>query len=173
MYNKYVDGWAKKMDAHLEPLSMNTPHDIELRLIDPSKNRRRIYGLTECVTLFGELCLRIVWGRIGTKHLRERSEIFESRAALESRRNELLARRRQHGYAEARVPSPADHAAAREIVEAHGLRLGDLTARTLVEAWRTAAGALRAYVARRGGGALDLEDVSSLASMYAVAAGVA
>ena len=33
-------------------------------------------GLTECRTLFGELCLRIVWGRIGNRRLRERSETF-------------------------------------------------------------------------------------------------
>jgi predicted DNA-binding WGR domain protein len=75
-----------------------TPHDLELRLIDPAKNRFRLYGLTVCRTLFGELCLRIVWGRIGTRTLRERSEVFSDESALERRRRELLARRRHHGY---------------------------------------------------------------------------
>ena len=41
--------------------------DLELRLINPAKNAFRIYGLSECVTLFGEVCLRIVWGRIGNR----------------------------------------------------------------------------------------------------------
>jgi len=57
--------------------------DLELRLVDPAKNRFRIYGLTECRTLFGELCLRIVWGRIGNRRPRECTEVFEDRSALE------------------------------------------------------------------------------------------
>ncbi len=67
--------------------------DVELRSVDPSRNRFRLYGITECCTLFGELCLRIVWGRIGNRRLRERSEVFEDRAALQRRREELLERR--------------------------------------------------------------------------------
>jgi hypothetical protein len=39
--------------------------------VDPAKSRFRSYGLTECRTLFGELCLRIVWGRIGNRRRRE------------------------------------------------------------------------------------------------------
>jgi predicted DNA-binding WGR domain protein len=138
------------------------------------------------VTLFGEVCLRIVWGRIGNRRLRERTETFESRDALERRRRELLARRRQHGYTEvpASVPvSPVEsvadvaneeaHAVEREIVEAHGLGLGDRTARSLVATWHAATRALRSYLAQRGADPLDMEDVSALASMYAVVAGVA
>jgi predicted DNA-binding WGR domain protein len=77
--------------------------DVELRLIDPERNRFRLYGLTECLTLFGELCLVVVWGRIG-RPLRRRSETFADRRALERRRNALLARRRRRGYA---ITSPA------------------------------------------------------------------
>ena len=85
--------------------------DLELRLVDPTKNRFRIYGLTECRTLFGELCLRIVWGRIGDRHQRERSEVFGDRAAMLRRREELLGRRRRHGYV---VSSSTPRAAARQ-----------------------------------------------------------
>ncbi len=166
------------------PSAMLSAHDLELRLLDPAKNRARFYGLTECVTLFGELCLRIVWGRLGNRRLRERSETFDSREALERRRAELLARRRQHGYLESRsaVIAPhaeleqasAGHEMERAIVEAHGLEMQDRKARSLVETWHAATRALRAYLAeRRHDEVLDLEDVSTLASMYAVAAGVA
>jgi predicted DNA-binding WGR domain protein len=77
--------------------------DVELRLIEPERNRFRLYGLTECFTLFGEFCLVIAWGRIGHP-LRRRSEMFVDREALVRRRDALLARRRRHGYA---VASPA------------------------------------------------------------------
>lgn len=174
--------------------------DIELRLIDPSKNRYRLYGLTECRTLFGELCLRVVWGRIGHRKLRERSETFDGVGELEARRAELLARRRQHGYRviERRTPrrltehhdtalgtvlaSPATERAAvpvavleveRELVEAHGLPLRDAVAHALVERWHEAARELAAYLEERTPDVLDLVDVSTLASMYARAAGIA
>jgi predicted DNA-binding WGR domain protein len=49
--------------------------DIELRMVDPARNRFRLYGLTECRTLFGEPCLIIGWGRIGHR-LRRRTEVF-------------------------------------------------------------------------------------------------
>jgi predicted DNA-binding WGR domain protein len=84
--------------------------DVELRLVDPSRNRFRIYGLTECRTLFGELCLRIVWGRIGYRRLRERSEVFLDRAALVRRRRELLGRRERHGYVSTSTPRAAARA---------------------------------------------------------------
>jgi predicted DNA-binding WGR domain protein len=72
--------------------------DVELRLVDASRNRFRVYGLTVCRTLFGELCLRVVWGRMGHRRLHERSETFADAGVLERRRVELLARRRRHGY---------------------------------------------------------------------------
>lgn len=163
------------------PSTMTTytaSNDIELRLVDPAKNKARLYGLTECVTLFGEMCLRIVWGRIGNRHLRERSEVFETREDLERRRRELLSRRRQHGYVEtsSHVNAGDDvqrgYEMERAIVEAHGLELRDHRARILVETWHAATRALRAYLVERRQEVLDLEDVSTLASMYAAAAGV-
>ena len=76
--------------------------DIELRLIDPIRNRFRVYGITECPTLFGELGLFIAWGRIGHR-LRTRFETFEDAVALDARRSELLARRRRRGYVDVQV----------------------------------------------------------------------
>lgn len=71
--------------------------DIELRLVDPTKNRHRLYGMTESRTLFGEPCLLIAWGRIGHR-LRARTETFGDPTSLDRRRRELLARRRRRGY---------------------------------------------------------------------------
>ena len=164
-------------------------HDVELRLVDATRNRFRVYGLTVCRTLFGEPCLRIVWGRLGNRRLRERSETFVSLEALERRRDELLARRRQHRYVPLGIDWPTllgrregdperrglrERAVVeREIVEAHGLSLNDRVARSLVDQWHAAASALRSYVEARGEGSLDLEDVSTLAAMYVTARRVA
>lgn len=150
-------------------------HDIELRLIDPARNRRRVYGITECRTLFGEPCLRIVWGRLGHRRLRERSEIFSSRAELEARRAQLLERRRRHGYSptlaarSARV-AEASHSPERELVELHGLYLDDTTARALVTRWYEATSELARYLEQSHSEAFDLVDVSTLAAMYVSAA---
>ncbi len=69
---------------------------LELRSIDAARNRRRVYRLTETLTLFDRE-LVIEWGREG-RPLRRRVETFATPAALEQRRRELLARRRLHGY---------------------------------------------------------------------------
>ncbi len=69
---------------------------IELRLIDPKRNAFRVYAIAEGTTLFGERCLVIRWGRIGRAH--SRTEVFDSDFARAERREELLERRRQHGY---------------------------------------------------------------------------
>lgn len=155
------------------------PMDVELRLIDPARNACRIYGLTTCTTLFGEPCLRVQWGRIGHRRVRERSEVFTSIDALEERRTELLARRAQHGYrvvqasAEQATAAPpatpatvARAAVQRDIVEAHGLHLQERAARQLVERWHRATAALASYLHERSAEDLDLVDVSTLASMY-------
>ena len=47
--------------------------DLELRLIERSRNAFRLYGLTACTTLFGQPCPRIQWGRIGERPHRELS----------------------------------------------------------------------------------------------------
>ena len=71
--------------------------DVELKLVDPSRNRHRHYSIIEARTLFGEPCLVIAWGRIGSP-ARVRTEVFETHEDLAQRRAELLARRRRHGY---------------------------------------------------------------------------
>jgi predicted DNA-binding WGR domain protein len=174
------------MDAVVEGISMTTASpledDIELRLIEPSRNAFRLYGLTVCKTLFGELCLRIQWGRIGNRRVRERSETFSAADALERRRSELLARRRQHGYRPAGATAQASVAAApplplpavrstcvavqRDIVEAHGLPLRERTVRQLVDRWYAATTALASYLEERRAEHLDLVEVSTLAAMY-------
>jgi predicted DNA-binding WGR domain protein len=155
--------------------------DLELRLIDPLTNRHRVYGLTECRTLFGELCLRIVWGRVGHRRMRERSELFRDHAALVRRREELLRLRRRHGYVSTSTPRAAARARGAEIVRAaaiatalleeHGLSLRDKAACTLVARWRDATRAIVHFVAASGAGILDLVDASTLAGMFVDAAG--
>lgn len=169
-------------------------HDIELRLVDPRTNRFRLYGLTVCRSLFGEPCLRIVWGRIGHRRLRERSETFASASDLNRRRDELLRRRERHGYTPTfsimvvpsppagrerpalRVPAPAERppvaeetparAMARAIVEQHGLSLDDAAARRLVHDWERATGALMRHLERTQADHLDAVDVSTLAAFF-------
>jgi len=173
MYNKYIDREILLMDAtSIEALSM-TVTDIELRMIDPQRNRLRLYGITESKTLFGEHCLRIVWGRIGHRRLRERTEVFSTRAALERRRLELLSRRVRHGYVEYPEVRPPARDVEREIVEAHGLPLASLKVRAMVSEWHTATKALADYIAARKRKRFDLVDVSTLAAMYAAAEGFA
>jgi predicted DNA-binding WGR domain protein len=151
--------------------------DLELRLVDPTKNRFRIYGLTECRTLFGELCLKIVWGRMGNRRMRERSEVFADRAALVRRRDELLGRRRSHGYVSTTTPRAAAHARSaqrdlrayaieRAILEAHGLPVEDRAASRLVARWHAATAAILRYLEAKGADALDIIDVSTLAAMF-------
>ena len=160
--------------------------DLELRLVDSAKNRFRIYGLTECRTLFGELCLRIVWGRIGNRRPRERSEVFADHSALERRRDELLSRRRRHGYvstttpraaararSEQRTDPPLSCAVERAILEAHGLPLEDTRARMLVAKWHAATTAIIRHLEAKGAEMLDLVDVSTLAGMFVTASGAA
>lgn len=174
-------------NGYVASMSLDTDavRDHELRLVDPAKNRRRIYGLTECRTLFGELCLRIVWGRIGHRRLRERSEVFDDPAALERRRDELLGRRRRHGYVEVAPRATArehvaEGAGARElfaieraILEAHGLPIEDATARSLVSRWYAATTAIVRYLADTKAEALDLVDASTLAGMFVAASSAA
>jgi len=175
------------MDISLDMDATTHDEDLELRLIDPLKNRFRVYGLTECRTLFGELCLRIVWGRIGNRRLREKSEVFRDRAALLRRRADLLGRRRRHGYVSNSTPQDAPRgvprarsadrdraiAEARAVVEQHGLPLEEATARKLVARWRDATVAIVQYLEAKGAGMLDLVDASTLAGLFVEEAVVA
>jgi predicted DNA-binding WGR domain protein len=70
---------------------------LELRQVDPSKNRFRVYRLTPCFDLFGTLCLFVEWGRLG-RRLRTRLEPFSDATALELRLAEIVAIRKRHGY---------------------------------------------------------------------------
>ena len=72
--------------------------DLELRSIDAARKRSRLYGMTACRTLFGEVALVIAWGRIGHR-LQRRTEMFSDELALRRRRHALLMRRKRHGYA--------------------------------------------------------------------------
>lgn len=78
---------------------------IHLRLVDRARNRSRFYGVRECETLFGELCLHITWGRIG-RDGKERTEIFATESDRIKRRDVLVRLRQNHGY----KPSGVSHA---------------------------------------------------------------
>lgn len=86
-------------------------NDLEFRLVDRERQRFRLYGITEARTLFGEACLVIAWGRIGTK-LRVRTETFDEGTSLARRWRELVGRRRRKGYVQvlAGEERPAEHA---------------------------------------------------------------
>lgn len=175
-----LDGSLAKMDADIEgispmPTALACPADIELRLVDRARNRLRLYGITECRTLFGELCLRVQWGRIGHRRLRERSETFSDARALEQRRRELLGRRRRHGYVpvqpttaavERRVPGTpvrtSRHRGSARLVASGASR--PRVDRTLARSEATSA--LARYLEERQPERLDLVDVSTLAAMY-------
>lgn len=72
---------------------------IELLQVDEARNRFRVYRLREQGTLFGERDLLIEWGRLG-QTLRVRVERYGGMEELERRKEELVARRRAHGYEE-------------------------------------------------------------------------
>jgi predicted DNA-binding WGR domain protein len=85
---------------------------VELRSVDPKRNRARHYHLSTCRSLFGEHALLITWGRIGQPP-RARLETFDSLSDLMQRRTELLSRRRAHGYIEYRAPARSQHSPSR------------------------------------------------------------
>jgi predicted DNA-binding WGR domain protein len=71
--------------------------NVALRLVEPARNRFRLYALAETTTLFGEPALLISWGRIG-KAPRARTEVFGSCDELQARWRTLVAARAAHGY---------------------------------------------------------------------------
>jgi predicted DNA-binding WGR domain protein len=80
-------------------MDMNTAlrPPLELRHVDPARRRARRYHIAESASLFGELGLIISWGRIG-RPARTRFESFATENELATRYQELLARRKAHGY---------------------------------------------------------------------------
>ena len=54
----------------------------------------------------------------------------------------------------------------RDIVEAHGLALGERAVQQLVSRWHEATSALARYLEERRAEHLDLVDISTLAAMY-------
>jgi predicted DNA-binding WGR domain protein len=70
---------------------------MELRSVDPGSNRHRRYALATQFRLDGGGEILVRWGRIG-RRLRSRVETFATTSALEHRYDELMARRRRHGY---------------------------------------------------------------------------
>jgi predicted DNA-binding WGR domain protein len=70
---------------------------MELRSVNPESNRHRRYALATQFRLDGGGEIIVRWGRIG-RRLRTRVESFATASALEHRYDELLARRRRHGY---------------------------------------------------------------------------
>lgn len=70
---------------------------MELRSVDLQSNRHRRYALETQFRLDGGGEIIVRWGRIG-RRLRSRIETFATTSALEHRYDELMARRRRHGY---------------------------------------------------------------------------
>jgi predicted DNA-binding WGR domain protein len=84
---------------------MTTLARIELELVDPARNAKRFYAMTLTfdpqLTLFPgleALLLVVARGRLGNKPI-VRRERFVDLEPLGARWRELVARRRQHGYA--------------------------------------------------------------------------
>lgn len=76
---------------------MDTPSEIVLTSIDPSRNRARFYVLSIQPTLFGEHALMRQWGRIGT-HGRCRLDLHATAEAARQAMNRLAAAKRRRGY---------------------------------------------------------------------------
>lgn len=66
--------------------------------IDAERNRARFYRLIETNNLFGEPCLVIEYGRIGTDLCKRRVEYFGDSFARAVRFGELVRLRKTHGY---------------------------------------------------------------------------
>jgi len=76
---------------------MDTPSEIVLTSIDPSRNRARFYVLSIQPTLFGEHALMRQWGRIGTLG-RCRLDLHATAEAARQAMNRLAAAKRRRGY---------------------------------------------------------------------------
>jgi len=73
---------------------------LTLSNIDPTRNRKRFYRVSECRDLFGEICLFLEWGRLGSRP-RWRLVAFQSANERARQRAAILNQRKRHGYVEA------------------------------------------------------------------------
>lgn len=71
---------------------------IELELRRVMHKRTRVYSMVATRDLFGSLVLRVRYGRLGWRTLREREEAFTTEHALTTRVRELVTTRLHHGY---------------------------------------------------------------------------
>lgn len=70
--------------------------ELELRRVMPK--RTRVYVMVATRDLFGALVLRVRFGRVGWRTLREREEAFTTEHALTTRVRALVTTRLHHGY---------------------------------------------------------------------------
>ena len=70
---------------------------VELRKVVPKENCYRRYKVSEQKLLFGGYDLILEWGRIGTSS-RLKVETCRSVEELGKKREEVLGKRRRHGY---------------------------------------------------------------------------
>lgn len=73
------------------------PYRIYIERTDQQKNMARFYSLAIEKTLFGEICLRRRWGRIGTRG-QELAHYFESEEEAVRLFLDLTRRKRSRGY---------------------------------------------------------------------------
>ena len=72
---------------------------VELLKVIPAENCFRRYRVSERALLCGGFELILEWGRIGAR-TRLKSQVFQTLAELQTRRQEVLAIRMRHGYSQ-------------------------------------------------------------------------
>jgi predicted DNA-binding WGR domain protein len=72
---------------------------VELLKVIPAENCYRRYRVSERALLCGGFELILEWGRIGAR-TRLKSQVFQTMAELQTRRQEVLAIRMRHGYSQ-------------------------------------------------------------------------
>lgn len=72
---------------------------VELFKVIPAENCFRRYRVSERALLCGGFELILEWGRIGAR-TRLKSQVFQTLAELQARRQEVLAVRMKHGYSQ-------------------------------------------------------------------------
>ncbi|MBS9722130.1 WGR domain-containing protein [Tianweitania sp. BSSL-BM11] len=78
-------------------MTEQTPSQLHLHRIDPSRNMRRFYMLTIQPTLFGDVSLLRHWGRIGTNG-QSMMQTFADPEAARAAFHRLERIKRNRGY---------------------------------------------------------------------------